>query len=184
MTGPTEQPAVEDRFLPWIGELAARDTATVDTVVIHCTEEPTLEAARRLAESSRERIAGHYYIDRDGRVERWVPDDRIAHHAVGENARSIGIEIVNKGRHPEHLRSTAQRPLEPYPKPQLDALRVLLRTLQASLPRLRRLVRHSDVDRRLVPASDDPTLLVRRRIDPGPQFPWQSLHSWWKNADH
>jgi N-acetylmuramoyl-L-alanine amidase len=184
MIGPKEWPTVTDRILPWVDELSPRDTATIDTVVIHCTEEPTLEAARSLAEASQERIAGHYYIDRDGYVERWVPDNRVAYHAVRENTRSIGIEIVNEGRYPQHFRSTTQHPLEPYPKQQLDTLRGLLRMLRATMPGLWRLVRHSDVDTRLVPASDDPALLVRRRIDPGPLFPWQSLVFWWDNADN
>jgi N-acetylmuramoyl-L-alanine amidase len=171
--------AVHDRFLTWVETLPRREMSAVDMVVVHCTEEPTLQDARDIAERSPEKIAAHYYIDRDGRIERWVPDDRVAFHASGVNTRSIGIEIVNRGRFPRHFHSAAQHPTEQYSPPQLDSLRALLRYARTRLPRHVTLTRHSDVDQRLVPACDDPGLLVRRRIDPGPQFPWQQLLDWW-----
>jgi N-acetyl-anhydromuramyl-L-alanine amidase AmpD len=32
----------------------------------------------------------------------------------------------------------------------------------------------------MVPASDDPGVLVRRRIDPGPRFPWDDVRRHWE----
>ena len=37
---------------------------------------------------------------------------------------------------------------------------------------LRHIAGHEDLDREQVPASDDPTLRVARKRDPGPLFPW------------
>ena len=170
---------VRERLLPWVDELPRRSLAVVSTVVLHATEEPTLADARRLAEASDDRVAGHLYLDRDGAAELWVPLDREARHAAGHNAHSLGIELVNLGRHPDHFASGAQEPTEPFPSAQVASLEVLLRLLRDDVPSLTTLARHSDLDRRLVPASDDASRQVRRRIDPGPLFPWDRVRRSW-----
>lgn len=170
---------VRERLLPWVDELPRRSLAQVTTVVLHATEEPTLADARRLAEASEDRVAGHLYVDRDGGTELWVPLDREARHAAGRNADSVGIELVNRGRHPDHFAATAQDPSEPFPPAQVASLETLLRRLRHDVPSLTTLVRHSDLDRRLVRASDDASRQVRRRIDPGPLFPWDRVRRSW-----
>ncbi|MBN8726220.1 MAG: N-acetylmuramoyl-L-alanine amidase [Xanthomonadales bacterium] len=166
--------------LPYEDRLAARDVGLIDLVVIHCTELPDLATAREYGE----RIvhagggtgnSGHYYVDRDGRIERYVADARIAHHCFGWNARSIGIELVNRGRYPHWADSRQQRFEEPYPEAQVAALLDLLADLRQRLASLRWIAGHEDLDRRLEPASDDPSVLLRRRLDPGPLFPWQRV---------
>ncbi len=116
--------------------------------------------------------SGHFYIDRDGQVHVWVPLDRVAHHVRGHNARSVGIELVNRGRYPDWLASTSQRMDQPYTAEQIAALRALLVDLQARLPNLREIAGHEDLDTEQVPASDDPSRRVFRKRDPGPLFPW------------
>ena len=71
-------------------------------MVIHATELPDMETAREYGErihhdESRTGNSGHFYIDRDGRIEQWVPLDRVAHHVRGHNRDSVGIELVNGG---------------------------------------------------------------------------------------
>ena len=51
----------------------------------------------------------------------------------------------------------------------------LLDQLRQQLPWLRWIAGHEDLDREQVPASDDPAILVARKRDPGPQFPWAYL---------
>ena len=167
---------VIEQPLPYVEQLDARDPARVDLVVIHCTELPDLATARAYGEralyDSGTGNSGHYYIDRDGTVLRYVPEDRTAHHVRGFNPRSIGIELVNTGRFPHWLDSRHQAMDEAYPEAQVEALVALLNRLAGELPALRHIAGHEDLDRDQVPASDDPAVLVKRKLDPGPRFPW------------
>lgn len=170
---------VRDWPLPYVDRLAARDPAAVDLAVIHCTELPDLAAARaygeRVLHPSGSGNSGHYYIDRDGSVHRFVVVTRVAHHVRGCNERAVGIELINRGRWPDWLDSRCQTMTEPYPDAQIAALCMLLRDLRAELPALRQIAGHEDLDTDLVPASDDATRSVRRKLDPGPLFPWPQV---------
>ncbi len=167
---------IHGRPLPYVDRLEKRDPATIDLVVIHCTELPDLVTAReygeRIVHPSGTGNSGHYYIDRDGTAYCYVPDERIAHHVRGHNEHSIGIELVNTGRWPDWLDSRHQAMTEPYPEAQIDALLALLAELDARLPRLSTIAGHEDLDTGMVAASDDPARKVRRKRDPGPLFPW------------
>jgi N-acetylmuramoyl-L-alanine amidase len=163
--------------LPYETRLQARDPATIDLVVIHCTELPDLATARDYGErvlypQSGTGNSGHYYVDRDGSVSRYVAPERIAHHTRGYNERSLGIELVNSGRYPDWLDSRRQAMGEAYAPQQIEALLALLAALRAQLPSLRLIAGHQDLDTSEVEASDDPTRQVRRKLDPGPRFPW------------
>jgi len=170
---------INDWFLPYVDLLQARDARDIDLVVIHCTELPDLAMAReygeRVLHASGTGNSGHYYIDRDGAIHRFVPDTRVAHHVRGYNGRAIGIELVNLGRYPDWLHSDAQAMSESYPDVQIEALAALLEHLRAALPSLRHVAGHEDLDTGHVPASDDPARTVRRKLDPGPLFPWTRL---------
>ncbi|MEJ8568727.1 N-acetylmuramoyl-L-alanine amidase [Elongatibacter sediminis] len=173
-------PPLYRRPLPYQHRLERRRAAAVDLLVIHCTELPDLVTARSYGETihypeSQTGNAGHFYIDRDGRIEAWVDPDRVAHHVRGFNARSIGIELVNRGRFPEWLHTDQQNPDEPYPDAQINALIELARYLCEQFPGLTRVAGHEDLDTERVPASNDPHQTVRRKRDPGPRFPWARL---------
>lgn len=171
--------------LPYEGRLELRRLAQVDLVVIHCTELPDLATAREYGErmlydprpdgSGGTGNSGHFYIDRDGSVHRYVAPERVAHHTRGYNARSIGIELVNTGRYPDWLDSRRQAMAEPYTGAQIDALAALLLQLMAQVPSLRLVAGHEDLDTTLVEASDDPAARVPRKRDPGPLFPWDRV---------
>jgi N-acetylmuramoyl-L-alanine amidase len=165
--------------LPYAHRLQLRDTGDIDLVVIHCTELPDIETARawgeRVLYPSGTGNSGHWYVDRDGTVVEYVPPERVAHHVRGWNARSVGIELVNRGRFPGWLDSRRQQMTEPYPEAQVAALLALLAKLRRELPALRWIAGHEDLDTEQVPASDDPSVLVRRKLDPGPLFPWDRV---------
>ena len=173
-------PDIIDRPLPYAELLDARAATDIDLVVIHCTELPDLATAREYGErvlypQSGSGNSGHFYIDRDGHIERWVPETRVAHHVRGRNARSLGIELVNTGRFPHWLDSRHQAMDEAYTEDQIEALVALLRDLHARIPSLALIAGHEDLDLDEVEASDDPELKVRRKRDPGPRFPWQRV---------
>lgn len=166
--------------LPYESRLQPREAASIELAVIHCTEVPTLAESRRFGEAilypgSATGNSGHFYIDRDGSVHQYVDPTRIAHHVRGHNAGSIGIELVNTGRYPHWLDSRHQAMDEPYTDAQVDALIALLRALQARYPSLRHIAGHEDLDTTHEAASDDPTVQVARKRDPGPLFPWDRV---------
>ncbi|MDH7454679.1 N-acetylmuramoyl-L-alanine amidase [Luteimonas composti] len=173
----TDDTGIERHHLPYVERLGARPVEAVELVVIHCTELPDLATAREYGErllysDSGTGNSGHWYIDRDGRVVEYVPATRIAHHVRGRNASSVGIELVNRGRWPHWLDAGHQAMEEAYPEPQIAALLGLLDRLRTALPALACIAGHEDLDTERVPATDDPSVLVARKRDPGPLFPW------------
>ena len=62
-----------------------------------------------------------------------------------------------------------------YPLSQINSLVILLHKLCAELPELRWIAGHESLDTSQVRASNDPELLVYRKKDPGPLFPWSKL---------
>lgn len=178
--GMNAEPPIHDWPLSYARRLAPRSTDAIDLVVIHCTELPNLTMAREFGERIRHEQSqtgncGHYYIDEDGAIHRFVDDERTAHHCFGYNARSIGIELSNPGRYPHWSDSRHQAFTVPYTPRQLAALLALLRRLRGVLPALRFIAGHEDLDRRLEPASDEGSILLSRRRDPGPLFPWSDV---------
>lgn len=175
-------PTIFQHPLSYADQLDSRSTDCINLVVIHCTELPDLATARVWGEKviypeSNTGNSGHFYIDRDGRIEQWVPLDRVAHHTRGYNPNSIGVELVNIGRYPDWYLSGHQQMTEPYPAVQIDSLADLLVDLVAQLPGLDRVAGHETLDTDLQPALDDPVVMIRRKMDPGPLFPWQDLLS-------
>ncbi len=127
-------------------------------VVIHYTGSDSTTAALRVLSSPQPGVSAHYLIVRDGTLIQLVDERARAWHAgesrwgssVDLNSASIGIELDNNGR-------------EPYPQTQIDALLSLL----------------SDLSRRYrIPAANylgHSDVAPRRKVDPGPLFPWRTL---------
>ncbi|HET9034041.1 MAG TPA: N-acetylmuramoyl-L-alanine amidase [Dokdonella sp.] len=171
---------IHDWPLAYESRLAERPPSAIDLVVIHCTELPDLATAREYGErirydDSQTGNSGHYYIDRDGRILRFVDDLRVAHHTFRFNPRSIGIELVNLGRYPNWNDSRHQLMTEAYTAEQIESLLGLLRHLRDTYPGLRWIAGHDVLDQRKEPSSDNPDLLLPRRLDPGPMFPWTEV---------
>jgi N-acetylmuramoyl-L-alanine amidase len=149
-------------------------------IVIHCTELPDLNIAREYGERilypySGTGNSGHFYIERSGQIEQWVPIDRVAHHVKNFNKNSIGIELDNTGRYPEWFNSNNQLMKEPYPPEQLNSLLVLLKSLTEHVPSLSSVSGHSVLDTALIRATDDSSKMIPRKQDPGPMFPWKKI---------
>jgi Negative regulator of beta-lactamase expression len=170
---------IHDQPLPYVARLPERPADAVELVVIHCTELPDLATAReygvKVLHASGAGNSGHYYIDRDGAVYRYVPGTRVANHVRGHNPNSIGIELVNLGRYPRWWDSQHQHMTEPYSTAQIHALRALLAQLRRDFPNLQQIAGHEDLDTAMLPASDDPALEIHRKLDPGPLFPWAEV---------
>lgn len=172
-------PLIHDAPLPYVDVLPRRPVDAVELAVIHCTELPDLATARvygeRVLHASGAGNSGHYYIDRDGAIHRYVPGTRVANHVRGYNPHSIGIELVNRGRYPDWWDSRQQHMTEPYPQAQIAALCALLAQLRGEFPGLHSIAGHEDLDTAMLGASDDPSREVRRKLDPGPMFPWADV---------
>lgn len=119
--------------------------------------------------------SGHFYIDRDGSVEEWVSVNLIAHHVRDFNQHSIGIELVNNGRYPNWFYANHQQMKEEYPQTQIQALITLLKQLAVQLPTLKEIAGHADLDTGMLPSRDQTEIMIRRKLDPGPCFPWQEI---------
>jgi N-acetylmuramoyl-L-alanine amidase len=74
-----------------VDKLPTRNTSQIDLIVIHYTEECDLETARKAMEtveySDGTGNSGHYTIDRNGTIYRYVPYDHEAWNVIGYNSR-------------------------------------------------------------------------------------------------
>ncbi|WP_024890882.1 N-acetylmuramoyl-L-alanine amidase [Luteimonas huabeiensis] len=171
---------IREQPLPYVERLPARAPDAIDLVVVHCTELPDMAMARAYGERILypERgtgASGHWYVDRDGSATEYVPALRVANHVRGWNPRSVGIELVNRGRYPRWYDSDHQAMTEPYPDAQIEALLALLDRLRSTLPALRWIAGHEELDTERLPAADDPRRTIARKVDPGPLFPWATV---------
>ena len=105
------------------------------------------------------RVSIHYIVGRNGRISKLVPENRVAIHTRGHNARSVGIEMINEGDG-----------TKPYPEMQYRALLKLVQSIRArhKVP-IGNVKRHSDVDHSTFRCGGK---RVRRKQDPGPAFDW------------
>src|SRR3569832_589920 len=110
------------------------DDAVIDTIVLHSTVIPTLEATTRAFYDTKSQVSSHFTIGKDGSIVQNVSTFKRAWHAgvskdkLGRenlNNFSIGIELVNlnDGK-------------DPYPAPQIQALRELILAMRRRFPTL------------------------------------------------
>lgn len=146
---------------------------TVRQVVIHATGGPDCDPLRRFRGGTLDgivahflrhqgRISIHYIIGRDGEVVRMVPESMVAHHARGQNADSVGIELVNDGDG-----------RDPFADAQIVALTSLLRDILDRYGLTESDIRtHAELDDSYLSCNGR---RIKRKQDPGPAFPWTTL---------
>ena len=142
-----------------------------DTIVIHYTVGDfrssylTLTAPRG--------VSAHYLIDRDGRIDNLVPDDKRAWHAGKSywhednvNDFSIGIELVNSGsgQSIDLNGKLSWEQIDLFPQAQMVSLVALIDYIKSNNPNIKNqnIVGHSDI-------------ALGRKIDPGIAFNWKYL---------
>ena len=140
-----------------------RGDVPIDMIIIHYTGMKTAQdALQRMCDNSPPRVSAHYFISRAGEIYRLVQNQKRAWHAgvaswqgaKNINARSIGIELENKGH---------EWGYQSFPAVQISSLTALLHILQQAydIP-AERIIGHSDV-------------APMRKQDPGELFPWDHL---------
>lgn len=146
---------------------------TVRQVVIHATGGPHCDPSRRFRGGTLDgivahflrhqgRISIHYLIGRDGEVVRMVPESMVAYHARGQNADSIGIELINDGDGQD-----------PFAAAQIAALTSLLRKILDRYGLTESNIRtHAELDDSSLTCNGK---RIKRKQDPGPAFPWAAL---------
>lgn len=127
-------------------------------VILHYTGEDDAGRALEILTDPLRAVSAHYLVARDGTIHQLVDERDRAWHA-GEsrwgattdlNSSSIGIELDKDGK-------------APFAQAQVSALLRLLRDV---------------VDRNRIPAENilgHSDVAPRRKIDPGPAFPWRTL---------
>ena len=161
----------------------------VDHLVLHFTGVDFAESMRLLTQRTGTPVSVHYvvpesgdatYTGRELRVQRLVDEQRSAWHAGNSswrgvtalNARSIGIEIVNRSQCvPIDPESTVQTPEDQrctfldYDAEQIALVVELAQDIIARNPGIdpEDVVGHADI-------------APERRVDPGPRFPWRALY--------
>jgi len=127
-------------------------------VILHDTSNDNIERPLKTLTDPAREVSAHFLIGRDGTLYQLIDENRRAWHAgqsywgglTDLNSASIGIELDNTGE-------------EPYAEPQMDRLIALLKELQ---------VRHRIPSSNVLGHGD---IAVRRKVDPGWQFPWPRL---------
>lgn len=186
--------------LPGVDFPSANQNGRVNFLILHFTSETFAESLRLLTQRTDRPVSSHYLLPEQGdgtypsnelRIYRLVEEERRAWHAGvshwGEhhtlNDQSIGIEIVNQSRCVNHAGDVGVSRAEEqtcnfltYDAEQID----LLINLVAGI-----LERHPDIDPVDVIGHAD--IAPTRRVDPGPEFPWQKLHehgigAWYDDA--
>jgi N-acetyl-anhydromuramyl-L-alanine amidase AmpD len=175
--------------LRFVNTPAEIQTERIDHLIIHFTGENFSESMRLLTQRTQAPVSVHYVVPESGdptyprqrlRIHRLVDEERRAWHAgdsywrgvTALNARSIGVEIVNRSQcaeidadlepqTPENQRCV----LYEYDPEQLTLVSELIRDI---------LARHPGIDPEDVVGHAD--IAPGRRIDPGPRFPWRSLY--------
>ncbi len=131
-------------------------------LVLHYTDMLSAEEAIARLCDAQAKVSAHYVVAEDGTVSQLVDEAQRAWHA-GEshwrghnniNARSIGIEIANRGHSHDY---------PDFPAVQIAAVIALANAIVA---------RHGIGARNVVGHSD---IAFLRKMDPGEKFPWAQL---------
>ena len=134
--------------------------------------------------TTKDKPSAHYCITPDGTIHQLVKEENRAWHAGAAfwrgnkdiNSQSIGIEIVGFGYDGDHVPtgvekdelvnvSGSNKQWFPFPEPQMEVVFNLVADIQS---------RYNIPDHMIIGHSD---VAPGRKVDPGPLFPWENLHS-------
>jgi N-acetylmuramoyl-L-alanine amidase len=148
--------------------------AKTDTIVLHATGGPRCEGGKVIftpagsLQAIREALANdkelgiHFIVDRNGAVERSVPDDEQANHAKGFNRSSIGIEMINRGDGKDL-----------FPSEQVNTVARIVKELAQKYGLKRYQVKtHEELDKEHAPCGE---IKYKRKQDPGAAFPLSKM---------
>lgn len=140
----------------------SRGDQSIDMLVLHYTDMLSAEEAIARLCDEQAKVSAHYVVSEAGEVTQLVEESMRAWHA-GEshwrgnnniNARSIGIEIANRGHSHDY---------PDFPPAQMQAVTALAQAI---------LARHAIPERNVVGHSD---IAFLRKQDPGEKFDWAGL---------
>lgn len=149
----------------------------VDTIIVHAISGPSCSGGKLAfsgAPGDAQRwkrffdnhpfLGIHYVLDREGVALASTPEDRVANHALGNNATTIGIELVHDGDGKE-----------PFGDRQIESLITLIKAIRSrhDVP-LVNIKGHSDVDTRTFHCGGS---VYRTKMDPGANFPWARVRA-------
>ena len=143
--------------------LRKRSVLKVKYLIFHYTGMKSEKAAIKRLTNKKSRVSCHYFIKRNGKIVKIVPDLYIAWHAGISswkkdrflNSNSIGIEISNPGH--EHGYSN-------FSFSQIKSVISLSKKLKKKFKiKKENILGHSDI-------------APLRKKDPGEKFPWKLLH--------
>jgi len=129
----TEQYLAAHRTAPLSGDPEVDTRMVARAVVLHWTGGPTamsawntfaptrLSGRPELSRGGALNVGAHFLVDRDGTIQRLVPEDRVVRHCIGLNHVAIGVENVGG-------------PDLPLTDAQVEADAALVRELAAKLP--------------------------------------------------
>jgi N-acetylmuramoyl-L-alanine amidase len=155
----------------------------VHTIIIHTIGGPSCvggqvvysgapgNAARWKSFFDRDPVLGiHFIVDRTGTVLSSTAENRMAKHARGNNAGTIGIELVHDGDGKETFGDA-----------QIHALIGLIKSIRKrhSVP-IENIKSHAEVDSRRFPCG---RRMIKARVDPGANFPWAELRGALRSSD-
>lgn len=193
-TTETKALQIKDRLLTGSTSRARLTTTTVDVIMLHfCSDvianpDNPYQVTRIVDIFTSYGVSAHYLIDREGLVHRFVPEERVAHHAGkghldwmpdrhnNMNEYSIGIEMLNIGswrdmktfmKKEKYDAFAAKHPnLIGYTDAQYTALNQLLADIRSRHP--------VPLDRRHIVGHED-YAGTARRTDPGDLFDWSRI---------
>lgn len=139
-----------------------KDGMKPSMIILHYTGTKTSEEAD-IIYMTPDKVSPHYMLDRDGKITKYVDEDKRSWHAglsswngiKDVNSASIGIEVVNGGH---------ENGLEEFNADQIETLIELLKDIRS---------RWNIADHNILGHSD---IAPGRKIDPGEKFPWHKLH--------
>jgi N-acetylmuramoyl-L-alanine amidase len=149
----------------------------VDTIIVHAISGPDCKRGQLVfsgAPGDAQRwkkffdghpfLGIHYVVDREGVALASTPEDRVANHALANNERTIGIELVHDGDGKEAFGHI-----------QIAALVALIKDIRTrhKVP-LENIKGHSDVDVRTFTCGGQS---YKKKMDPGDNFPWAQVRA-------